>query len=168
MSFIDYVDMSDGEDKKINNAVTCTSSTTCPHANECIFAAEKNGIEQDLKGTVWCAHFTTRYNKIVDMRAEELAQFLDALFEGRFHNTDSAGAPWDTWVEENFCKNCKHVIVKNDAKEDVELRFCEAVGENLLNRPQCPFSGYERNTYSIMKWLEEIKPIEEIEQEFSI
>lgn len=168
MSYMDYVYVPDGEDKKTNMAVTCASLNDCPYANECIFAAEKDGVEKDLKGTGWCAHFTNRYNKIVNMEAEELAQFLESLTGGTFNQYAPWDAPWDVWVEENFCKNCKPVVVKNEAGEDVEMQFCEAVGEKLLNRTQCPFSGYEGSIYSIVKWLEEIKSIEDIEKEFSV
>jgi hypothetical protein len=80
----------------------------------------------------------TNFEKIKNMSAEELAEFLDRL-DCPEHQ------PWLDWGNEKFCKKCEPVMVHYvDSPRQFEVSPCD-IGE-------CPFGVGDISTWCLM-WL---------------
>ena len=66
----------------------------------------------------------TNYRKIKNMHIKELSKFLDDIC--RFEK-----APWNTWFDDMYCKNCESIKCKYESElaggeyREIDCAYCE-------------------------------------------
>lgn len=124
--------------------ITCNGAD-CNHTTDCSFY--KEGAEKSAMGSAVCSHYMTRFDYVISMSMQELAEWLLELFDGQ------AETPWNNWLSEKFCENCPAVerteYVEAFDREMTNLYApCEFGGEN------CPHGVVDLNELTVIKlWL---------------
>lgn len=80
----------------------------CNH-KECKYASTCNlynkEAKEDLYGKMFCPHFTTVFDKLMSFEKEDWIEWLAENFY-------SENAPWEKWVNKEYCSKCDTVIIE--------------------------------------------------------